>query len=385
MPSVAQPKHQLATLGLASFFALILALAVFTPSSSAQIPDVTVQISDTVGAAGTQNSVVTVFLDNPFDTIAGFELWLRIDNLNLAEFQTDTATIIDTFFYVLDTTVCIVDQNDDTICTFFDTLEVTEADPFEVTIIDTFDVVVGNIDTTGTLVAGWDLVASRSIFGVGNDVKVTALARGTPQSTTPLITPQQGGVLFRLLADIKPIPDTVTDNVAGIFIEPFLDEFNISSPSGASLGIAQFPTVDTSFFRCDSFVPPDSIICASYTEVSFPPFDSLFIDTIDVPELCDSATVANDSLGNCTGTEYILLRRGSITVLPGNCGDINGDGNVGLPDLSALIDHLFISFSPIDQVAANVDCSLDGNVGLPDLSVLIDHLFISFTPLCCEI
>ncbi len=64
----------------------------------------------------------------------------------------------------------------------------------------------------------------------------------------------------------------------------------------------------------------------------------------------------------------------------GTTGDVNCDGSVGLPDLSTLIDHLFITFTPLccDE-EANIDGT--GGVGLPDLSVLIDNLFISFTPL----
>ncbi len=64
----------------------------------------------------------------------------------------------------------------------------------------------------------------------------------------------------------------------------------------------------------------------------------------------------------------------------GVVGDANCDGSVGLPDLSTLIDNLFITFSPLccDEEA---DLNTDGSVGLPDLSTLIDHLFITFSPL----
>ncbi len=61
-------------------------------------------------------------------------------------------------------------------------------------------------------------------------------------------------------------------------------------------------------------------------------------------------------------------------------GDVNCDGGVGLPDLSTLIDNLFITFAEL-CCDGEADVNADGSVGLPDLSTLIDHLFITFTPL----
>lgn len=54
-------------------------------------------------------------------------------------------------------------------------------------------------------------------------------------------------------------------------------------------------------------------------------------------------------------------------------GDVDMDGNVGISDVSALIDYL-LSNDPegVDVVAA--DCDMDGNVGISDVSALIDYL-----------
>ena len=56
-----------------------------------------------------------------------------------------------------------------------------------------------------------------------------------------------------------------------------------------------------------------------------------------------------------------------------------------LGDLTALIDYLFISFTPpVCMEEANTDGSVDGIVDLGDLTGLIDYLFISFTlPAAC--
>ena len=49
------------------------------------------------------------------------------------------------------------------------------------------------------------------------------------------------------------------------------------------------------------------------------------------------------------------------------------DGNVGIGDVSALIDYLLSGdASIIDTVAA--DCDLDGGIGISDVSSLIDYL-----------
>ncbi|MBI5266828.1 MAG: thrombospondin type 3 repeat-containing protein [candidate division Zixibacteria bacterium] len=63
----------------------------------------------------------------------------------------------------------------------------------------------------------------------------------------------------------------------------------------------------------------------------------------------------------------------------GNVDCDPGDG-VDISDLSALIDNLFISFTPLCcPNEANTDGS--GGTDISDLSALIDNLFITFTPL----
>jgi hypothetical protein len=55
---------------------------------------------------------------------------------------------------------------------------------------------------------------------------------------------------------------------------------------------------------------------------------------------------------------------------------------VTMGDLTVLIDHLFITLTPLNcWVEGNVDLSPDYLVTMGDLTILIDHLFISLTPL----
>jgi hypothetical protein len=68
--------------------------------------------------------------------------------------------------------------------------------------------------------------------------------------------------------------------------------------------------------------------------------------------------------------------------LTGNV-DCSLDGNTDISDLSALIDNLYIAFTPLCCASeANVDG--EGSVDISDLSRLIDYLYISFTlPAAC--
>ena len=78
----------------------------------------------------------------------------------------------------------------------------------------------------------------------------------------------------------------------------------------------------------------------------------------------------NDGIGDaccCVGLT------GNVDCDPGNGTDI--------ADLSALIDYLYITFSPLCcPKSANVDGDITGGIDIADLSALIDYLYISFTP-----
>ena len=51
-------------------------------------------------------------------------------------------------------------------------------------------------------------------------------------------------------------------------------------------------------------------------------------------------------------------------------GDINGDGNIAINDVTNLIDQLLSG----DELPAYADVNGDGNVGIKDVTILIDML-----------
>ena len=76
--------------------------------------------------------------------------------------------------------------------------------------------------------------------------------------------------------------------------------------------------------------------------------------------------------GSCTPTSCCLGTRGNV--------DCDGGQGVDISDLTALIDHMFISLNPLccfDE--ANTDSA--GEIDISDLTALIDHMFISLNPL----
>jgi hypothetical protein len=71
---------------------------------------------------------------------------------------------------------------------------------------------------------------------------------------------------------------------------------------------------------------------------------------------------------------------GCCVGLTGNV-DCDGSDGVDISDLSALIDYLYISFTPLCCPGeANVDGDPAAGIDISDLSALIDYLYISFTP-----
>ena len=62
--------------------------------------------------------------------------------------------------------------------------------------------------------------------------------------------------------------------------------------------------------------------------------------------------------------------------------DESDDCLVTMGDLTVLIDHLFVTLTPlVCPLSGNVDLSTDELVTMSDLTVMIDHLYITLTPL----
>jgi hypothetical protein len=89
--------------------------------------------------------------------------------------------------------------------------------------------------------------------------------------------------------------------------------------------------------------------------------------------------------GNISVIANFAKDAGCCVNLTGNVDCDPADGT-DISDLTALIDNLYIAFTPLCcKEEANIDGSLDGNADISDLTALIDYMYISFTlPAACR-
>ena len=312
--------------------------------------EIILDVADTNAYPG-EIVVVPVYLSNFVDTIAGFNFWVQLDRPDIMEFTTAVATVIDTFYWI-----CQEYSGPDCI----DSVLVTVDDPWDFYHVDTVDILIGNLDSTGTLTSGWEWLEARSLSGTGHDLNVAGIANLPPPPFTPGIAPQEGGILVKLVGQVYDIPDSMTERTVNIIPQAeFLGHFNFSDPSGNSLGITCDTIPDTSFWLCTFWVGE---VCLSWQQVSGPPYDSMEIgwDTV-----CYS------------DTSVVQVLSGSVTVLlpdPPLYGDADCSGSADISDLVFMVDYMFMGGPPM-PCSENVDCDDDDLITISDLVCLVDWMF----------
>lgn len=327
------------------------------------IPQVLLKIGDTTATNGQLNSVVSVFIQNSVDTIAGFKIYLQLDNPDIMKFQGDSATVIDTTYWDCTATSgghCI------------ESTLTTPSGSWDFRHIDTSNVLIGNFDTTGTLVKGWQYITSRSLAGNGYDLLLVGLADDPfVAGTKPGIAPRgSAGLLLKLLADAKSICDTTItgdDRKTNIIIQTsFVGNFGLSKPNGTAIGISYQHYLDTNYYVCNQWA--GSVCIGGWDRTSTPPYDSIEVHPDSLPYV-DSSKV--------------LIDNGSLTLLPGSCykcGDINNDvqHKITITDLTYLVAYLFNGGPaiPPPTARANVNCVGSGlGITITDLTYFVAFLF----------
>ncbi|MGH8016433.1 MAG: hypothetical protein ACREBV_09595, partial [Candidatus Zixiibacteriota bacterium] len=179
---------------------MLAATAMNSPNESA-IPRITAYVGDTTALGPSTNTVISAFIDNNFDTVVGFSLWIQLSGpTDLCVFQTDSGIDIDTTWWR-----CVTGSPPN--CT--DSINIPDsAQPGDYMHVDTFDVLIGNIDTTGTLIGGWEYVSTRSFSQNGSDLLIVGIANLPSGPVTRGFGPQQGGRLIKILADVGEVLDT---------------------------------------------------------------------------------------------------------------------------------------------------------------------------------
>jgi len=330
---------------------LVATVLVIAPSSHAQLPELFVEVGDTTAAPGATNTVISIFLSNYQDTVAGFNVWVQLDRPDIMIFQVDTQTVIDTSYWK-----CVTYAGPDCV----DSIAGTPSD-YDFTYIGPKDVVFGNFDTTGTLCSGWESVDARSLSGFGYDLNIVGVANLPAPPIKTGIGPQAGGVLVKILADVYDVPDTLTDRDVGIIVNhEFIDHFSFSRPDGSTIGLTDSVVFDTSYYVCTGWAGD---VCLYWQKVSTPPADSIAI-------VEDTVSVIN--------TSTVFINNGSLSVLGGVCGDIDGNGSseANVSDLTYLVAFLFQGGPPPSPLwTGNIDCSTGDEPNVSDLTYLVAYLF----------
>jgi len=224
------------------------------------------------------------------------------------------------------------------------------------------------LDTTSTLISGWEYIEIFNIDGWKSNLYIRAISGlgGSPEYSG--FPPQSGDLpLINIHAETYEFADTFPDqtvnlliNDIGVFTPIFINNF------GETLGVKPDTIYDTSFFRCDIWVED---ICLNWSVVPFPPYDSIFVDThqVYIPD-----------------PEKLVIDDGSVTVMLSTCGDVNGNGDIDIADITALISYLYLNgdIPPVLRVA-NVNGSPDGTIDISDITAIIASLYLDHRELNC--
>lgn len=339
-------------LRLAAIFVIAAAgLSVNSGQNDSQDVELVLDVGDTSAYPG-EMVVVPVYLSNFADTIAGFNFWVQLDRPDIMEFNTVLAEVVDTSYWQ-----CIYWSGPDCM----DSIQVGPSGAWDFLHIDTNEILIGTIDTAGTLVADWEWVDARSLSGTGHDLNVAGIANLPPPPNTPGIPPQQGGMLVKLVGQVYDIPDSMTERTVNIMLQTqFLSHFSFSDPHGNSLGIVCDSIPDTSFWLCTQWAGD---VCLNWQRVSGPPYDSISVDGYDIDCHVD--------------TSIAHIFDGSVTVLmpdPPLYGDADCSGSPDIADLVYMVDYMFLGGPPM-PCQENVDCDDDDLITVTDLVCLVEWMF----------
>jgi hypothetical protein len=339
--------------------AVIVILA--TPLVQAQTPRVILRVADTTAWPGQQNAVIAVYMDNFFpDIVTGFDITLRLGSPDIMEFKVDTVQEVFNRYFQCQ-------EWDGDSC--LNWIEVDSTQAYDSSSSEIIDVVKGNVDTSGTLCSGWEYMRVQSESGDGLDMRITGTADWFGAPFTPGISPQQGGVLFKVLGDVYDIADTIEDRTVVIGIEHgFFDDLIVSGEDGSAIGMYTREVIDSNCYLCTQWAG-DS--CLNWERKSMPPWDWCDVDTIDQAYL---------------DTNEVVPIGGALTVLnpSGCCNGIRGNANndpedkVNISDVTFLTTYLFgIPSGPppecLEEGNANGDPEEKTNIS--DVTYLINYLF----------
>jgi hypothetical protein len=301
-------------LSLIAISAAILLFSIFmldVSSAKAQFPALEVKVADTIAYSGQPNAIIPVYMKNCEDTVAAFVLTLTTDHTEYVQFRTDA------------------------------------------------------IDTTGSLISGWQFVNINPAFNSG--VRIAAMANIVDPPYTPGIGyPQLGDIpLLKVLADINALPDSLFSLSVSITIVDSLNHFGFSDGQGNTLYLAYDTTYDTGWYNCIEWMedPPGDSTCMGWEPVSGPPADSTAVELILNPYL---------------DTVKVNIMDGSLRIKRAcqMMGDVDGTESVNMLDIIYLVAYLYKN-GPIPYRLAHADVDCSCTLSMLDILGMIEYLYRS--------
>lgn len=282
----------------------VVSLGVGRNTADAQ-PQITLRV-DTVSVSPDSATVtIPVWLDNPEDTLAGFEVWFRIATSNMLNFDTTIDSIYDTLYWNCLSGVWPACSDSE--------LVIDTSGGYDFFSVELFEVNGGSFDTSGTLISGWQFIHAGSLGGQALDMKIVGLADNISPPFNPGLSPQSGGILLNLIATLLPIPDTLSARTVIIEVIALpLDNLSFSDQNGTTL--------------------THEVFSGSVT--------------ILWPTCCDTSGDANhDGKANISDVTFLIARIFASGAAPVCCegGDADGSGKVNIADVTYLIARIFAS------------------------------------------
>ncbi len=290
---------------------VILSISAF---GSASGQDLIVKVGNVLAPANQTGIPIPIYMQNQSDTVAGFEVWMAMNNPDRAIFQTypDSANLV-------------------------------------------------VLETSGTLISGWQHIQAHT-FG-NYDANIVGLANLAGLPFVEGILPKSGDTpLIKVMVDTYPIEDTVTDNSVDLMLmHDMIDQFCFSDPSGNPIGVVYDSILDVVCYDCVAWAPPpNDTLCLMWQKVSGTEGDSCGLEWV---------------LNAYIDTNVIEIIDGSLEIFI--CGDVNGDNTFNIFDVVELIRCLYGGLPDPPPVcpAYIADVNLDQTLNIFDITYMINCLY----------
>jgi hypothetical protein len=219
-------SRQSTALGLSSLICAGMSLA--SVSVATAQPAITIRVDTVSVSPDSAKVVIPIWLDNPDDTLKAFSVWFQFSRPDLLQFRFAGDTLYDTTYWN-----CVGGIWPNCIDS---TLVPDPSQGFDFLIENTTVISDEPFDESGTLTSDW-ISTAVSLGGQGFDVKMLGTAGIL---MTAGIAPQTGGLLLKLVANLLPIPDTLSDRTADVLTVELSGHTSFSDPSGTSLTFQLF-------------------------------------------------------------------------------------------------------------------------------------------------